>query len=302
MLLAACVAPTAPSESVALVDTPAIAPPVDTPTSVPPTVQPYEVVRDISYQEDVSDYAQERGKLDIYLPKDRENFPVLVWFHGGALTGGDKRAFYVTSVAKRFASEGIGVVLPMYRLSPQVQYPTYIEDAASAVSWAYHNIGTYGGNREQLFVGGHSSGAYLAAMVGMDERYLEKYQISPRQIAGVIPLSGEMYGDTTVWAERGIYKVIDDSKVTVDETTPMFYVRQDAPPFLCMCAENDEQPPEACEENQEFIEALQAAGHDNAIFKQIPDRDHFSISGMRSPDDPVVALMLAFMQEAISGE
>jgi acetyl esterase/lipase len=83
----------------------------------------------------------------------------------------------------------------------------------------------------------------------------------------------------------------------------MYYVRRDVPPFLCMCAEFDEDPPEiVCEENQKFIEALRATGHPNATFQQIPDRDHFSASQMRSHDDPVVKLMLAFMQKAISGE
>ena len=301
-LLAACGAPTAPSESVPLADTATIAPAVDRPTSVPPTAQSYEVVQDITYQKDDSEYAQERGKLDIYLPKDRENFPVLVWFHGGALMQGGKDEYHATVVAKRIASEGIGVVLPMYRLFPQVKYPVYIEDAASAVAWVYDNIDTYQGSPDQLFVGGHSSGAYLAAMVAMDERYLEEHQISAQQIAGVIALSGQMYGDATVWSERGVYKLTDDSKVTANETTPIYYVRRDAPPFLCMCAEKDVRSPDVCGENQAFIEALRATGHTNATFEQIPDRTHFSISDVRSADDPVVELMLSFMQEVTLGQ
>jgi acetyl esterase/lipase len=269
------------------------------------TAQHYEMVRDLPYPNDGSDYAQERCKLDLYLPKDRENFPILVWFHGGALKYESKREFYATKVAKRFAAEGIGVVLPNYRLYPRAKYPEFIEDAASAVAWVYHNIATYYGNPDHLFVGGHSSGAYLAAMVGMDERYLKAHKLSLQQIAGVIPLSGEMYGDSTVWwAEHEIYKIIRDETTLfhVDETTPMFYVRRDVPPFLCMCAEYAEDPPEiVCAENQKFIEALRATGHDQVTFKEIPDRTHFSVSEMKLPDDPVVKLMLTFMQNIISG-
>ncbi|MCP4289440.1 MAG: alpha/beta hydrolase [Gammaproteobacteria bacterium] len=271
------------------------------------TAYNYAIFRDIPYRSEGSDYARERRwELDLYLPKDRENFPVLVWFHGGALKFSSKNDIYATSVAKRFASEGIGVVLPGYRLYPQVKYPEFIEDAASAVAWVYHNISTYHGNPEHLFIGGHSSGAYLAAMIGMDERYLKKHQLSLQQIVGVIPLSGEMYGDSTVWStEHGIYKTIRDETTTfqVDETTPMFYVRRDVPPFLCMCAEYAEDPPEiVCAENQKFIEALRATGHKHVTFKEIPDRTHFSVSEMKSPDDPVVKLMLSFIQKAISGE
>jgi acetyl esterase/lipase len=297
LFLTACASSATPSESIPLADTPTLAPAIDTPTSVPPTAQSYEIVQDIPYQKDGSDYAQVRCKLDIYLPEGRENFPVLVWFHGGALKYGSKSEFYATSVARRFASKGIGVVLPNYRLSPRVKYPTYIEDAASAVAWVYHNIATYQGNPEQLFAGGHSSGAYLAAMIGMDERYLEQHQLTSQQIAGVIPLSGQMYGDSTVWAERDIYKTIDETMI--DETTPMFYVQRDAPPFLCICADGET----LCEENQKFIEALRSTGHQNVTFKEIPDRTHFSIiTEMKSSDDPVLKLTLTFIQKAISKE
>ena len=50
----------------------------------------YEFVSDLPYPNDGTDDARERCKLDLYLPKDRENFPVLVWFHGGALRTGGK--------------------------------------------------------------------------------------------------------------------------------------------------------------------------------------------------------------------
>jgi acetyl esterase/lipase len=273
-----------------------------------PSPPQYELIRDLPYPNDGSAYARERCKLDLYLPKDQENFPILVWFHGGALRTGDKTESYATGVAKRFASEGIGVALPNYRLYTYgARYPQFIEDAASAAAWVYQNISDYHGNPKHLFIGGHSSGAYLAAMIGVDDRYLKKHDLSLQQIAGVIPLSGEMYGDSSVWwAEHEIYKTYTDKTTLfqVNETTPMFYVRHDVlPPFLCFCAEHHEDPPEiVCAENQRFIEALRAAGHDQVMFKEIPDRTHFSVTEMQAPDDPVVTLMLSFMHRIIAGE
>jgi hypothetical protein len=135
-------------------------------------------------------------------------------------------------------------------------------------------------------------------MVVMDERYLELHQLSSQQIAGVIPLSGQMYGHSTVWGEHGI----ETTDKTIDETTPMFYVRRDVPPFLCMCAEHEDPPDMVCEENQVFIEALGATGHPNVTFEVIPDRGHLTVSEMSSPDNPAVGLMLAFIQQAIAGQ
>jgi acetyl esterase/lipase len=322
LLLFACVASGTPPQSVQVTSNTTAAPSLPEPTRTPgapalaeagssqatpappsPTragivTYSFDLVKDIPYQKDSSDQAQEWHLLDLYLPKNKTDFPVLVWLHGGALKYETKTEGMATMAAKRLATEGIGVVLPSYRLSPSVKYPAYIEDAASAVAWAYQNISTYHGNPKQLFVGGHSSGAYLAAMLGMDERYLKLHQLSPQQIAGVIALSGEMYGDATVWAERGID--ITGNKKAIDETTPMFYVRRDAPPFLSMCAEFDEDPKNVCEENQKFIEALSAAGATNAAFQQIAGRTHFTTSMMLAPDDPVVKLILAFMQDAAS--
>ena len=297
LFVVACGSSTTSPQPASTAISPTMAPPAPTPTSVPTVVQDYEILRDIPYQTDDSDYARERSKLDIYLPKNRRDFPVLVWFHGGALMYEDKSESYATRAAKRLASEGIGVVVPNYRLFPSVKYPVYIEDAASAVAWVYQNIGNYQGNPQQVFVGGHSSGAYLAAMVALDERYLKQHQLSSKQIAGVIPLSGEMFGDSTVWAERGIPKTD-----VVDETTPMFYVRRDVPPVLSMCAENAENPPTVCEENQKFIEALRESGHEQVTFEKIPGRTHFTISDMTAPDDPVVKLILTFIQKAISSK
>lgn len=247
----------------------------------------YEIISDLPYPNDGTEYAQERCKLDLYLPKDQKDFPVLVWFHGGFLQGQGK--WTRPQAAQRFAAEGVGVVLPNYRVYPRAAYPEFIQDAASVVAWTSQHIAEYGGNPARLFVGGHSAGAYLAAMVAMDARYLEPHHLSAQQIAGVISLSGEMLGASMVWVKRGIYpKVIDD-------TTPIFYARRDVPPFLCLCSER--QRSNECEESQQFIEALRAAGHDNVTFERIPGRDEASMEKMTDPDDPVVKLMLAFMRK-----
>ena len=130
-------------------------------------------------------------------------------------------------------------------------------------------------------------------MIVMDTRYLEPYQLSARQVAGVISLAGEMLGHSSIWVKRGIYPKI------VDETTPMFYVRRDVPPFLCLWAERERL--NECEESRKFIEALRAIGHDNVTFAVISGREEGSLEKMIDPDEPVVKRMLAFMQNILAG-
>ena len=250
----------------------------------------YSRVADVAYKDTSSAYERERGTLDLYLPKDKEHFPILIWFYGGTLKYGDKNVASATSVGKRFAAEGIGVVIPNYRLSPQVKYPMYIEDAASSFAWVYHNIKQYNGNPGLIFIGGHSSGAYLSAMISLNTKYLMAHQLSTERIAGVILNSGQMFKHSTVLEERGIltpYKI-------VDESAPLFHVRADAPPILCMCADGDG----ILADNKIFINSLQKAGHIHNQFIEVAHRDHMSmVTQIENPNDEVAHQILTFIRE-----
>ena len=50
----------------------------------------YQTVKDIPYVSGGNQYAKERCKLDVYYPTDKKDVPVVVWFHGGGLEGGEK--------------------------------------------------------------------------------------------------------------------------------------------------------------------------------------------------------------------
>jgi acetyl esterase/lipase len=159
------------------------------------------------------------------------------------------------ALAKRFASEGVAVVLVSYRLSPKVKCPTYIEDAAAAVAWTLQNISKYKGDPAKVFISGHSAGGYLVGMIGLDEQYLAKHDLSPAKLAGLIPIAGQMVTHSTVRAEQGI----SEKRPVIDEFAPAYHVRKDAPPCLCIAGEHD--APARAEENIYFVAAMKAVGH-----------------------------------------
>ncbi|MDX1568458.1 MAG: alpha/beta hydrolase, partial [Longimicrobiales bacterium] len=101
------------------------------------------VTRDVDYRGEGS-HGEDRDLLDIYMPEDATRAPVVVFFHGGALTFGSKDAGQV--LAEQMIPKGVGVVSANYRLSPEVMHPTHVEDAAAAVAWTVENIPEYGGN------------------------------------------------------------------------------------------------------------------------------------------------------------
>ena len=162
----------------------------------------YLTVSDIPYYPDAihesDEYINERCVLDLYYPAELKNYPTIVWFHGGGLTGGNK------SIPEALKKNGVAVIAVNYRLYPKIKAPVYIEDGAAAVSWVFNNIETYGGNSSMIFVSGHSAGGYLASMIGLDKSYLNKHNIDANNIAGLIPFSGHTITHFTVREERGI--------------------------------------------------------------------------------------------------
>lgn len=238
----------------------------------------------------LSEYETSRCRLDLYLPAQGSNHPVLVWFHGGALQEGSKDDRGTVKIADRLAQSGLAVAVVNYRLSPRTTYPGYVEDAAASVAWTIHHAPRHGLDPRRVFVGGHSAGGYLTAIVGIDPRWLGAHGVKPDALAGLIPLSGQMMTHYTIRGERGLTNKLT---VTADEAAPIYHGRKDTPPWLILFADND--LPSRAEENLFFASVLRASGNARVEIQQIKNRDHGSIaSRIAEPNDPVAALILRF--------
>ena len=230
------------------------------------------VIRDLPYLQGAN-YADDKDKLDLYLPEGRRNAPVIVWYYGNQLMGGDKSedAF----VGRRFASAGFVTAVVNYRLSPAVSHPAHVQDAAASFAWVKRHIEEYGGDADRVFASGYSAGGYLAALLATDARYLAAHKLSPRDIRGVVPVSA------FYWVERrGVAPDRDksvwgtDREVWVD-ASPAHHLTKSAPPMLILYADRDEDWRR--EQNVEVAAAMKAAGHANVEIAMIGDRNHATI-------------------------
>jgi acetyl esterase/lipase len=230
------------------------------------------VVRDVPYLQDTR-YADNKDKLDLYLPEGRRNAPVIVSYYGNQLMGGDKSED--AYIGRRFAASGFVTAVVNYRLSPAVSHPAHVQDAAASFAWVKRNISEYGGNADQVFIIGYSAGAYLAALLSTDPRYLAAHNLSPRDIRGTVPVSAfywvERPGvapdrDKSVWG--------DDRNVWID-ASPAHHLQTGAPPMLILFAERDEDWRR--EQNVEFASAMKDAGHKSVEIAMIPNRNHATI-------------------------
>ncbi|HYB99430.1 MAG TPA: alpha/beta hydrolase [Candidatus Limnocylindrales bacterium] len=172
-------------------------------------------------------------KLDVYTPRDERDAPVLVFFYPGRWSYGSKADFRF--VAEGLVARGFVVVIPDYRHYPAFKYPSFLEDAATAVVWTRQNIDRYGGNAADLFVMGHSSGAYNAAMITLDDQWLRNAGGSRQWLRGMIGLSGPYDFPVDVLPEiKGIF-----GEAPVGASQPIDFVDGTNPPLLLLHGEDD---------------------------------------------------------------
>ena len=148
-----------------------------------------KLTSDIPYVEN----GHKRHVLDIYPPEDPagKSLPVMFWIHGGGWQAGDKSD--VALKPKALTERGFVFVSTNYRLLPEVKMEELIGDVAKSLGWVHKNITKYGGDPKRIFVGGHSAGAQLAALICIDDRYLKKEGVSFDVLQGCVPVDGDTY-------------------------------------------------------------------------------------------------------------
>ena len=214
------------------------------------------------------EYQKSQCRLDLRYPTDRRGFATVVWFHGGGLTGGKRH--FIDLKAPEIAVAAVG-----YRLSPRVAHPGYLEDAAAAAAWVIKNIAQYGGDPQKVFVAGHSAGAYLAAMIGMDPRWLAVRGVSHMQLAGLIPISGQMTTHFLVKKLRG--DTGPEFRPIIDEFAPLYYSSGKLPPICLILGDRNIEYKNRVEENALLAVSLRNLGHPHVEFYEMGGLDHGTV-------------------------
>jgi acetyl esterase/lipase len=184
--------------------------------------------------------------LNVYMPKKGSNSPMVVWVHGGSWNFGDKDN--VLYKAEYFTARGYVFVSINYRLSPDVKHPVHAQDVADALVWLHENATHYSADPEKIFMIGHSAGAHLAALVSIDEKYLEKSGGGLSILDGVVLLDGTGYDITQLMKHAGSKMKewytgsFGQTKKDWDQASPVNFVKPEnnIPPFMIAYADDQE--------------------------------------------------------------
>lgn len=192
-----------------------------------------QVTRDVSYADGP------RNRLDIYRPAARpglapSSMPLIVFLYGGSWRTGSKAMY--PFVALPLAARGAVVVVPDYRLYPEVRFPDFLADNARAVAWSAAHAAELGADPRRVFIVGHSAGAYNAAMLALDPRYLADAGYGRGRLAGVAGLAGP-YDFLPITGEdiKPVFASVDDGPLS----QPVTYVDGRNPPLLLLAGDAD---------------------------------------------------------------
>lgn len=232
--------------------------------------QNYKEVFDIPYTNKTDAYAKERLKLDIHYDEEGKNLPVIVWFHGGGLTQGEKE------MPKKLKDKGFVVVGVNYRLLPNVSIDKTLDDAAESLAWITKNIGKYGGDSKKIVVSGHSAGGYITLMLALDRKWLARYGVDANDMAGYVPFSGQAISHFSYRKMLGI----DNLQPTIDEYAPLFWVRKDCPPMELIVGDRELELFGRYEENAYLWRMMKLIGNTTTNIYELDGHDH---GGMVDP-------------------
>ncbi len=188
---------------------------------------------ELVHRETIGDSLQQ--KIAVYQGAgDDSPKPVIVFFHGGSWRSGDPDDYGF--VARALVPEGFTVVLAGYRLVPGGEYPAMLKDTAAAIAWTERHISRYGGDPGNIFIAGHSAGAYNVVQVALARQWLGGEGLDPAIISGVIGLSGPY--DFLPLDSDSTKAAFGDSS-DLEATQPINHIRGDAPPMLLIHGDKD---------------------------------------------------------------
>jgi acetyl esterase/lipase len=258
------------------------------------------VHRDLAYVADGHD----RQKLDLYLPKDGKDLPVIIWVHGGAWLVGSKDR----PVPLAYVSEGYAVASVGYRLSQHALFPAQIEDCKAAVRWLRANAPKYNLDPNHFAAWGESAGGHLVAMLGTtgDAKVFEvgdNLSVSSRvqavldffgptdllQMDAHLLPGGEAHDAADSPESKLVGGPIQENKDKVARANPITYVTREDPPFLIVHGDADPIVPH--HQSELLTAALKEAGVE-VLFYTVKGGGH---GGFRDPN--VAAVTKQFLAD-----
>lgn len=206
-------------------------------------------------------YAEVDGQelaLDLYMPAGVENPPLVVYIHGGAWRFGSRDSVSTIDLV----DAGFALASVSFRLTPVAPLPAQVHDIKGAIRFLRAHADEYGFDADRIGITGVSSGAHLAALVGLTNGSPEH----EGTVGGNPDVSSDVHAVVSYFGASNLTSILDQSTPLglnvrepalelllggpVAEKTdvarfgsPVFHVDSSDPPLLLLHGDQDPQMP-----------------------------------------------------------
>lgn len=247
---------------------------------------PAQIQRDLAYGSD------KQQRLDLYLPSNARQAPVLLMVHGGAWRIGDKgAAAVVDNKVKRWLPKGFIVVSINYRLLPTAAPLQQADDVARALVFVQQQARGWGGDPGKVILIGHSAGAHLVSLLAAKPQHA--YDLGGKAWLGSVALDSAamdveqiMQGTHARFYDQAFGK----SPAYWVATSPLRQLDKTATPLLAVCSS---QRSDACPAAQKFAATAKRLGVNAQLLSQ--DRSHKAINQDLGADNAYTREVEGFM-------
>ncbi|WP_281557987.1 alpha/beta hydrolase [Thalassomonas sp. RHCl1] len=206
-----------------------------------------KVLADLAYGRDA------KHTLDVYIPADAKDVPVIFMVHGGAWQGGDKAIkSEVENKIAHWVTRGFILVSTNYRTLPQVGPVEQTKDIAAALFFAQERAYKWGGSAEKFLLMGHSSGAHLVSLVSANYHTIIGDGIMPWLGTISLDISGYDIVKKVIGPNPSEFykKKFGENPDYLKKASPFYALTDKIPPFLAICSRRSD---DACTQAENFI-------------------------------------------------
>lgn len=217
------------------------------------------LLSDIAYGKD------EDQTLDVYIPADAKDAPVIFMVHGGAWQGGDKAiTSEVENKISHWVTKGFIFISTNYRTLPKLKPVEQTKDIEAALRFSQESLRDWGGAPDKIILMGHSSGAHLVSLVSSNYHAIMGNGLKPWLGTVSLDISGydivkKVFGPNP---SKFYKEKFGESPHYLKQASPFHVITDKIPPFLAICSE---QSVDACPQAENFIDKAKTLGTNVAL-------------------------------------
>lgn len=226
-----------------------------------------------------------RQYLELIYEDGHEEYPVLVWIHGGGWQDDNLTTTYRPErVLARLAKQGWMIACIEYRLARHGAFPVPVHDCQEAVKFLRENHSRFHISPDQIAVWGESAGAHLACMVGANFNNEPGTDVCA-VVSWFCPSDlTDMYQKSAGTDDEAMLRTLLGTENTEEQArlaSPAEYAEKKMPPILLMHGNVDELVD--YDQSVRYYERLKAAGND-VEFITVPGQGHGFFKGQQYYD------------------